>query len=132
MGEVDSEGYDWLIIEDNEYYSYAKLKSVISQNPVNALTVMSLNISSLPRRFNDLSTALNFLNFKPDIIGLIETNITEKVNTYYQPYIEDYRYLPSPLSTSASGSAGVFIKEPFNIDLRKDLDITVPGFFKTI
>ena len=132
MCEVDSEGLDMLNTDENEYYSYAKLKNVISQNPEKALTIMSLNISSLPRHFNGLCTALNFLNFKPDIIGITETKITEKKNTYYQPYIKDYRYLPSPLSTSVCGSAGVFIKDSFDIDLRKDLDISVPGLFETV
>ena len=132
IGGEDGQGFDNITIDDNEYYSDEKLKNIISQNPENALTIMSLNINSIPKRINDLSTSLHFLDFKPDIIGITETAITEKVNSYYMPFLEGYRYIPSPLSTKVKGSAGIFIKDFFDISLRKDLDISVPGIFETV
>ena len=132
IGGEDGEGFDNITIDDNEYYSDEKLKNIISDNPENALTIMSLNINSIPRRINDLSIALHFWDFKPDIIGITETAITEKVNSYYMPFLEGYRYIPSPLSTKVKGSAGIFIKDFFDITLRKDLDISVPGIFETV
>ena len=65
-----------------EYYSEEVLKSIISKKKKDEITVVHCNISSLPRRFNDLHTKLTSLQFEPDIIGLSETKITTKVNTF--------------------------------------------------
>ena len=78
-----------------------------------------------------MQDTLSFTKFSPDIIGLSETRITEKVNSYYHPHLPNYKYYPSPKSTTSAGSAGVFVKTSFVVTLRNDLDISVPGIFET-
>ena len=104
----------------------------MSDNQVDELTVMVINIESLPSNFAYFTSTLTNLKFAPDIIGLSETKITETVNSYYNPHIENYDYYPSPKSTNRAGSAGVFIKSSISATLRFDLDISVPGLFETL
>ena len=113
-------------IDESEYYSYEKFKSILSKPNTGEITVMYANISSLPRRINDLNNTLTMLNFATDIIGLSETHITEKVNSYYKPHIDNYKYYPSISSSTSAGSAGVFIKSNLDVTIRNDLEISVP------
>ena len=132
MGEMGDEGgLDINLIEHNEYYSTEKYKSIIAKKIDNDITIMSLNISSLPKHFNDLSTTLSLLNYNPDIIGLSETKITPKVNPYYNPYLDNYNFYQTQSSTKC-GSVGVFINKSLVTEIREDLDISVPGLFETV
>ena len=110
---------------ENEYYSVDRLNTLINDKNKGELRVMVVNISSLPLNIDYLTTTLRLLNFAPDIIGLTETRITETVNSYYNPHIENYVYYPSPKSTKGAGSAGVFIKSSLVATVRHDLDISV-------
>ena len=114
----------------NEYYSYDKLKNIIRRKRDNDLTVMYANISSLPLHMHELTNTLAQLNFIPDIIGLSETRITTKCNSYVNPSIPNYKYYQSQSSNNA-GSVGVFIHNSMNVKIRHDLDITIPGLFET-
>ena len=71
------------------------------------------------------------LNFTPDIIALSETNLTTKSNSYYNQKLPNYTYYYSKSNTK-TGSVGVFIKNSFTVDIRYDLDISVPGIFETV
>ena len=90
---------------------------------------MCLNISSLPLHFNELHTTLALLEYAPDI-ALSETRITTKVNSYYNPHLENYKFYQSQSNTIV-GSVGAFIKNSL-VEIRDDLDITVPGIFETL
>ena len=79
-----------------------------------------------------MTTNLRLLNFSPDIIGLSETRITDIVNTYYKPHLENYVYYPSTNSSLRAGSAGIFVKSSLVVTKRGDLDISVPGLFETV
>ena len=130
--ETDSDPIDVNInIEETEYYSQERLKSVISLKRDNEITVLCHNIRSVPRNLDDLTNTLALLDFTPDIIGLSETKLTTIVNTYYKPHLENYKYYESQSSTT-HGSVGVFININFAVDLRHDLDISVPGIFETL
>ena len=131
FGEGDDSPITLDLIE-NEYYSFERLKSVISHTNNGEITVMVVNIDTLPKNIDYLQETLSFTNFLPDIIGLSETRITEKVNSYYHPHLPNYKYYPSPKSTTRAGSAGVFVKTSFVVTLRSDLDISVPGIFETL
>ena len=96
------------------------------------MTIIVVNISSLPLNIDLLATNLRLLNFAPDIIGLTETRITDKRNTYYKPHLDNYVYYPSPNSPTIAGSAGIFVKKSLTVTERKDLDISVPGLFETV
>ena len=73
------------------------------------ITFMCLNISSLPLHFNELHTTLALLEYAPDI-ALSETRITTKVNSYYNPHLENYKFYQSQSNTIV-GSVGAFIKK---------------------
>ena len=123
---------NFLNIDESEYYSYENFKSVLSKSNSGEITVMYANIGSLPRHINDLNDTLTMLNFSPDIIGLSETRITQRVNKHYKPHIDNYKYYPSLPSSTDAGSAGVFIKSSLDVTIRNDLDISIPGLFETI
>ena len=127
-GVTDGLGTDDLGV--TEYYSNDRLSNILKQKRASDLTVLYYNISSLPKKFNELHTYLTTLNFQPDIIGLTETKITSKVNSYYNPYLKNYVYHESRSNTFA-GSVGVFIKKSLDVTIRNDLDITIPGIFET-
>ena len=114
-----------------EYYSSEKLKYLLSQKRDDEITAICWNIRSLPKRFVEFTTTLSMLNFTPDIIALSETNLTTKSNSYYNPKLPNYTYYYSKSNTK-SGSVGVFINNSFTVDIRHDLDISVPGIFETV
>ena len=117
---------------ENGYYSYERFRNILSGTNEGDLTIIVVNISSLPLYIDDLTTSLRLLNFSPDIIGLSETRITDIVNTYYKPHLENYVYYPSTNSSLRAGSAGIFVKSSLVVTKRGDLDISVPGLFETV
>ena len=129
QGDDDGEGDEGL--EETVYYSDERMKSIIMQKSDGDITLICINIETLPGNFNGLHTLLSLLEFEPDIIGLSETKITTKVNSYYNPHLDGYTYRQS-ISSTRSGSVGVFIKNTLVFNMRDDLDITVPGVFETI
>ena len=129
MGLISDMGINDLGV--TEYYSEEILGNILKRKKSDDITIVHNNISSLPRRITDLQTELSMLKFEPDVIGLSETKITTKVNTYYNPSLPSYNYYQS-MSTTNSGSEGVFIKDNLDISIRKDLDITVPGILETV
>ena len=133
IGEHDGINY----IKENEYCSYDRLKSILKQNRNGDLTLLQMNISSLPAQYNNLHPLLSTLRWEPDIIGFSETKITTKVNAYYKPYLENYIFYPDiddvgGTSLTVCGSVGVFVKNSLVVKIRKDLDITVPGIMETL
>ena len=118
-------------LEEIEYFSYEKWKSLLLSKNKNDISAIHVNIRSLPARISDLTNTFAILDFYPDIIGLSETKITSKTNTHFNPSIPNYTFFQSQSST-CSGSVGVFIKNSFVVKIRNDLDITVPGLFETI
>ena len=118
--------------DENEYYSFERAKNVLSENVIDDLTIIVVNVDSLPKNLWYLNKTLRLLNFQPDIIALSETHITEKFNTHYNPYMPGYKYFPSPKSSLRKGSAGAFVKLSLSATERKDLDISVPGIFETV
>ena len=58
---------------ENEYYSFDRLRRVISHTNDGEITVMVVNIDSLPKNIDYLQDTLSFTKFSPDIIGLSET-----------------------------------------------------------
>ena len=102
QGPVSGEGllqsnYDGL--QETEYYTYEKLIDVIKENNENDITVFYANVRSFPKRGAQLHNTLAILNFSPDVIALSETKLTTKVNTYYNPHIENYTYYESTSNT---------------------------------
>ena len=118
-------------LEEIEYFSYEKWKSLLLSKNKNDISAIHVNIRSLPARISDLTNTFAILDFYPDIIGLSETKITSKTNTHFNPSIPNYTFFQSQSST-CSGSVGVFIKNSFVVKIRNDLHITVPGLFETI
>ena len=132
--DLDDEDVDFdanFNLEETEYYSHEKLKSLIQAKGKSDISAIHINIRSLPSRIGDLTNTLSSLDFYPDIIGLSETKITIKANSHFNPCIPNYNFFQSQSST-CSGSVGVFVKNKFVVKVRNDLDITVPGLFETV
>ena len=95
------------------------------------LTVLYMNIVSLPFHWTDFSDFLKDLEEKPDIIALSETKITEKCYTYYNPYLEGYRF-KRVLSKTHFGGVGFFIRNNLSFTLRHDLNCSWQSLFEMI
>ena len=74
------------------------------------VSIIYLNIGSLPAHIDELQNFLFTSNCYPTIIALAETKITQTVNTEFHPHLDSYMYLN--IASSISGrSVGVFIKK---------------------
>ena len=85
------------------------------------LSILYVNIVSLPCNMNKLQNFLSKFDKKPDVIGLSETKITEKCNQHYHPHLDNYEYI-SVKSKSHCGSVGVFIREELEFNIRTGLN----------
>ena len=84
------------------------------------VSIVYLNIGSLPKHIDELRNFLSATNCYPTIIVLSETKITEIENIDYNPSLENYTY-KNIKSSTRSGSVGFFAKN--DIIFREDLNI---------
>ena len=86
---------------DDTYYSeidIAKYSTISDANRnlstacANDLSIININIVSLPAKMHELQLFLSKLDKKPDMITLSDTKITEKSIIHYIPYLEKYSY----------------------------------------
>ena len=97
----------------------------------NDISIVYLNIGSLPYHLEELRHFLISTNCYPEIICLAETKITETVNTEFHPELENYTYI-NVVSSSASGSVGAFIKNNIKYKVRQDLNFWQSRMFETL
>ena len=128
-GMIDDDDYDDMI--HTEYFSINDAKSYFADKRINDLSLIHLNISSLPANFNKLNDLLADLNLEPDVIALTETKITEVTNNDFCPTLDNYSFINIPSETK-SGSVGVFLRDNLNYSLRKELCRSVKGQYETL
>ena len=93
------------------------------------LSILYINIVSLPSNMNELLHFLSRFDKKPDIISLTETKITETNNTHFNPFLENYTFY-NIRSKTHFGSIGMFIRDNLSCKLRPDF--TEKGLFEML
>ena len=132
FGPGDSD--DIVFPDFNDVSNYCALEAAnVSLNSSNEsdLSVLYINIVSLPCNMTKLLNFLTKLDKKPDIICLSETKITEKCNTHFNPYINGYSF-EKIKSKTHFGGVGVFIRNSLICTERTDLNCSEKGLFEMI
>ena len=75
--------------ENTTYLSREDLKHIMDTKHTTDISIVYLNIGSLPAHIDELRNFLFATNCYPTIIALAETKITETVNTYYNPSLDN-------------------------------------------
>ena len=115
----------------SRYCDIPDAKATLRATKSGDLTVLYMNIGSLPLHWTDFSKILEDLEEKPDIIAFSETKITEKCCTYYHPYLEGYSF-KRVLSKTHFGGVGFFIRNELNYTLRPDLNCSWHSLFEML
>ena len=80
-------------IDITKYTTVQDANVTLNAASYNDLSIMNINIVSLPAKMNELQALLSNFDKKPSLITLSETKITEKSNMHYVPFLENYTYL---------------------------------------
>ena len=116
--------------ENTRYLSSEDLRLIMDAKHAEDISIIYLNIGSLPAHIDELQNFLFTSNCYPTIIALAETKITQTVNTEFHPHLDNYTYLNIASSISC-GSVGVFIKN-INYTVRDDLNIWKSKMWETL
>ena len=97
----------------------------------NSFSVFHMNVASLSKHFDELTTMLSLLNFKFDIIGLTETRLKKQYGVTFPITIEGYNYEHTPTESSCGGAL-LYVSTKFNYKPRNDLLIYKPTYIESI
>ena len=110
-----------MIINETEYISTSEVKKFVLKDWLyNDISIIHLNICSLPSNIDKLINLIAELDIKPDIIAISETKITSSTNQDYKPNIENYSFYNIP-SISSCDVIGVFVHNSLKYSIRNDL-----------
>ena len=115
----------------SEYSTLYDANISLNEYSIRDLSILCINIVSLPANMNDLLHFLSHFDKKPDIISLTETKITEKSNTHYNPFLENYTFL-NVKSKTHFGGVGIFIRKSLTFNLRTDLSCAENGLYEML
>ena len=91
----------------------------------NDLSVIHLNISSLPLHINELKLFLSFFKMKFDIISISESRITKGNTLTTNIDIPGYNIEHTPTESKAGGCL-LYISDKIPYKLRNDLNVYCP------
>lgn len=97
-----------------ELYDPEQCKLHLLGNDIKKLTLLSQNIRSINKNFNNLAIFLNRLQFKPDIIVLTECRINEFSN---ELSLDDYKCFHSKSYINQSDGIVIYSRPNLNIDI---------------
>ena len=102
---------------DTDYFSNLeeKLKS-------KSLSMLHLNISSLPKHFNDLENLISNLKLDLDIIGITESRLIKSHLSPTNIILDNYIIEHAPTESSAGGAL-IYINKKHSYKPRSDLNI---------
>jgi len=118
---------------DCNYYNVNEFVNAFTNNTT-SLSIMSLNIQSLPSKFNDLNLFLKEIsgagNFSFDFIGLQEI---WKLNYPDHFVIDSYHnIIHKSRQSRQGGGVGFYIKNKFNYKVLDNLSTIVDGIFESL
>ena len=106
-----------------KYYNNKQLKELISDKKNSkGLSLLHLNISSLPFHIDEFTNLLSELNSYFNVIGITETRLTTKKDPVNSTEIPDYNIEHTP-TESDKGGAFLYISKKINYKTRDDLKI---------
>ena len=106
-----------------KYYNNKQLKELISDKKNSkGLSLLHLNISSLPFHIDEFTNLLSELNSNFKIIGITETRLTTKKDPVNSIEIPNYNIEHTP-TESDKGVAFLYIPKKINYKTRDDLKI---------
>ena len=106
-----------------KYYNNKQLKELISDKKNSkGLSLLHLNISSLPFHIDEFTNLLSELNSNFKIIGITETRLTTKKDPVNSIEIPNYNIEHTP-TESDKGGALLYISKEINYKTRDDLKI---------
>ena len=97
----------------------------------NDLSVIHLNISSLPLHINELKLFLNFFKCKFDIISISESRITKSNTLTTNIDIPGYNIEHTPTESKAGGCL-LYISDKIPYKLRNDLNVYCPKQLESV
>ena len=115
----------------SRYCSPQDANSTLNASQQRDLSILYINIVSLPKNMYKLLHLLTKLDKKPDLICLSETKITEKCNTQYHPYLEGYTFSKIKSKTHFGG-VGIFVRNSLVCNIRTDLNCAEHGLFEML
>jgi hypothetical protein len=146
-GSIQSNFYEYLNLQlsntDDEINNLFDLKcnyyeiEDLTKNSIgigdNRLSVMHLNIHSLPAKHQQLEillTRLDQLNIHMDIIMLCETFLHDNITKLYQ--ISGYKLICRNREMNRRGGVAMYLKDNIKYKLRNDLEIHIDGEFECL
>ena len=84
-------------------------------------SMFHLNLASLGRHKEELTTVLSCLEFEFDVIAITESKIKSGIEPIYDLSLPGYKYYQTP-TESDKGGVIVYVKENIDIKQRKDLE----------
>ena len=114
------------------YISTSEVKKfVLNNGQTTDLSIIHVNICSLPGNIDKLINLIAELDIKPDIIAISETKITISTNQDFKPNIENYSFFNIPSLTSAGG-VGIFLLNTLKFSIRNELCSSEKGQYETL
>ena len=108
-----------------KYYNNEQLKELVSdKNNSKGLSLLHLNISSLPYHIDEFRNLLNELNSNFKIIGITETRLTTKKEPVNSIEIPNYNIEQTPIESDKDGAL-LYISKEINYKTRNDLNIYI-------
>ena len=104
-----------------DYYNINDINKLRIINE-NDLSVIHLNISSLPLHINELKLFLSFLKMKFDIISISESSITKSDTLTTNVHTRGYNIEHTPTESKAGGCL-LYISGKILYKLRNDLNV---------
>ena len=102
------------------YYTASELNDIKSHK--NSLSIMHLNISSLPFHYDDLTSLLSVIENKFDLIGITETKLQKDIPPKNCIDLQNYN-IEQCTTESSKGGALLYISDKYNYKRRDDLTL---------
>ena len=115
--EVDEDGENCLIDNDNYYKTISEL-NLIKSNP--SLSMLHLNIASLPFHIDELDCMINTIDKKFDFIEISETKLNKSGSANIS--LNNYTHVHC-LSESSKGGTLIYVSDKHSFKERLDLQI---------
>ncbi len=112
---------------------YKMLKSTNNHNSESCYTSLHINIQSLPAKFDRLKILIHELlenNIEIDFILLCETFLTDSTQHHFN--MPGYNLICRNRPNTNRGGVAIYIKNKYNVTMREDIAINIPGVFESI
>jgi len=125
------EEFDFAELDLARYRTIEESNITLKSRCNGELSILYINIVSLPSNMDIFHNFLSNFETKPDLICLSETKITVKCNAEFHPYLENYTFY-NIKSKTHFGGVGIFIRDELTVTKRDDLNRSELGLYETL